>query len=120
MLAFETSLLCLRALGLDAYAQESEEWLANEAQKQGELGVTPEKVITSPISNEAPYTWIYGHAFLLGRELRDGVGWEHMKRLATSLNDDFKVDIRRWVASLPSNLQKKARAVLRVREALWV
>jgi hypothetical protein len=40
--------------------------------------------------------------------------------LATSLNDDFKVDIRRWVASLPSNLQKKARAVLRVREALWV
>jgi hypothetical protein len=112
-LAFETSFSCLRASGLEPYARENEDWL------RGQVGdVTLQQVVTERL--EHPYVDRYGRIFLLGGELCDAVGWEHAKRLATSLNDRYEVDLRLWIDALPRNLEKKVRGVLRVPEDRWV
>jgi hypothetical protein len=120
MLANEMSLCCIRASGVEgaeAYAQATEQHFGDEAE-----GVSREKMLTTRLHREggAGYAWVFGRAFVVGRDLKEKVGWEHVKGLATCLDDQHQPDVRRWLEALPPSQRSGAVEVLGPPRDDWV
>jgi hypothetical protein len=120
MLANEMSICCIRASGVEgaeAYAQATEQHFRDQA-----AGVSLRKMLTTPLRREggAGYSWVFGRAFVVGRCLIEKVGWEHVKGLATSLDDQHQPDVRGWIDALPRSEQLGARDVLGAPHEKWV
>ena len=77
---------------------------------KGQLGDHPETVFESH-----PARWLlYGQTYLFGEELRQVVGWETLKVLATLRTAEGFPDVEAWIASLTTAevREKAARLVL--------
>jgi hypothetical protein len=55
---------------------------------------------------------LYGRAAAVGIRLRDILGWERLKALAHSFDDEGKPDVAGWQKSLPNALAAEVDAVL--------
>jgi len=120
MLANEMSLLCVRKSGIEDaedYARSMEIGFRAKVQE-----TTRVKMLTTELHRDdgATYAWVFGRAFSVGRQLRDAVGWEHLKGLATSLEDERRPDLRGWLAALPRPLELRAINILGQPHPNWV
>jgi hypothetical protein len=111
MLANEVSLRCLRSSGLAA-AEEVAEQNETDFRRKAD-GVSLRKMLATPLVH--PYHWVYGRAFVVGRQLQVAAGWKDVKRLALYFTDRGQPDLAAWLAALPAHSQKRVHAVLGTR-----
>lgn len=101
MFAVFFSLLYLERIGEIAHADKNRIGLISGAQRisrQEMLAVTQ-----GPLPDG-----FYGQAYLLGEELRQMVGWETLKDLATLRTAEGFPDVEAWIASLTTEVREKA------------
>ena len=116
MLAFELALRCLRGSKIEGsgeYAGRCEQLLERQARR-----TSRKRMLTTPLTH--PYSWVYGRAFVTGRQLQDAVGWERVKELATCFDKRGQPDLRGWLGILPTDERKQAELVLGRPSSDWV
>jgi hypothetical protein len=61
------------------------------------------------------YDWVFGRAFVVGRDLQKAVGWEEVKKLADFFDDHGQPDVRGWLSTRSAALRALGEP-----EAGWV
>lgn len=101
MFAVLFSLLYLERIGEIAHADKNRIGLINGAQRISRQEMLA--VAQGPLPDG-----FYGQAYLLGEELRQIVGWETLKDLATLRTAEGFPDVEVWIASLTTGVREKA------------
>jgi len=114
LLAVETAVRAMEAIGEHDYARRETERLASEAAR-----LPLSTMLVTPFGEVYP-PGLYGRAWVTGRELIGAVGWERVKPLAHSFDDHGNPDIAGWVAALSHTERNAVERVLGRPSGQWV
>lgn len=111
LFAVEMAVRAMDEIGEHDYASRAADLL----REQAEL-LTVDAMLLTPGYPDG----LYGRAWLTGRQLADAVGWERLKLLAGSFDENGKVDVAAWAGSIPTGDRARAEAVLGPTSPEWV
>jgi hypothetical protein len=114
LFAVEMAVRAMEDLGEHEYARRVRDALSHEAER-----VSLDTMLTTSLA-DLDGDGLYGRAWLTGRQLQEGVGWERLKFLASSFDKRGRPDVVGWLLSLPKAERAKVEALLGVPSAEWV
>jgi hypothetical protein len=114
LFAVEMAVRAMQELGEHDYVRRETERLAAEAEL---LSVST--MLVTPFGDVSP-AGLYGRAWVTGRALIDVIGWERLKSLARSFDEDGRPDVANWVRALPQRGRAGVEGVLGRPSKAWV
>jgi hypothetical protein len=114
LFAVETAVRAMQELGEHDYVRKETDRLAAEAEllSLGAMLVTP--------FGDLPPAGLYGRAWVTGRALVDAIGWERLKPLARSFDEQGKPDVVAWIRALERPKRTAVEGVLGRPSSNWV
>jgi hypothetical protein len=113
LFAVETAVRAMGELGEHAYVEILERSLAVEAER-----FTLTDMLTMAFRPVYP-DGLYGRAWATGRELIAAIGWERLKLLAGSFDDQGRPDVGGWILLLAPREQAAVQDVLGIPSSAW-
>lgn len=114
LFAVEMAVRAMEEIGEHGYAKAEMDRLSEDANL-----LSVDGMLTTPLDGVYP-PGLYGRAWVTGRHLIDAVGWERLKLLAGSFDENGKPDAIVWLRSLAPQDRTKVESVLGTPSPAWV
>jgi len=114
MFAVLFSLIYLDQIGENAHAEANRIFLVHNSKKcsMARMFAVSGTLIPDDISEA-----FYGRVYVVGKELIDIVGWDRLKLLATTRNEEGVCMLDEWFSTLPRQKRKRISRVLKMKNA---